>query len=54
MFSWALLFFIFALVAGILGFGGLAGAATTIAKILFFVGLIAFIISLFVGRRPLK
>lgn len=34
--KWTLVFFILALIAGLLGFGGIAGAATGIAKILFF------------------
>jgi len=51
MLSWALTFLIIALVAAALGFGGVAGAATGIAKILFFVFLIAFVISLVMGRR---
>lgn len=51
MLSWALTFLIIALIAAALGFGGIAGAATGIAKILFFVFLIAFVISLVAGRR---
>lgn len=50
MFSWALTFLLVALVAGAFGFFGLAGTAASIAKILFFVGLILFVISLFTGR----
>lgn len=50
MLSWAATFFIVSLVAAVLGFGGIAGAATEIAKILFFVFLVAFIISLVMGR----
>ena len=42
MLRWALIFFIFALIAGVLGFGGLAGAAAGIAEILFWVGLVLF------------
>lgn len=51
MLGWALTFLVIALIAGALGFGGVAGAATGIAKILFFVFLILFIVGLFVGRR---
>jgi uncharacterized membrane protein YtjA (UPF0391 family) len=50
MLSWALTFLIVALVAAALGFGGIAGAATGIAKILFFVFLVAFVGSLVAGR----
>lgn len=46
MLSWALLFLVIALVAALLGFGGIAGTAAGIAKILFFVFLILFAASL--------
>lgn len=51
MLYWTLVFFIVALIAGALGFGGIAGAATGVAKILFFVFLVAMVISLVMGRR---
>ncbi|MFB9327523.1 MULTISPECIES: DUF1328 domain-containing protein [Paenibacillus] len=51
MLRWAAIFFIIAVVAAIFGFGGIVDAATGIAKILFFVFLILFIVSLFTGRR---
>lgn len=50
MFSWALMFLIVAIVAGIFGFTGIAGTSAGFAQILFVVGLIAFVISLLVGR----
>jgi uncharacterized membrane protein YtjA (UPF0391 family) len=40
---------VIALIAGILGFGVLAGAAVEIAKIVFFIFLILFLISLVTG-----
>src|SRR5690606_7237330 len=49
MLYYAIVFFVIALIAAALGFGGLAGAATGIAKILFFVFLILFIASLVFG-----
>jgi uncharacterized membrane protein YtjA (UPF0391 family) len=49
MLYWALLFLLVALVAGVLGFGGVASAATGIAQILFFVFLLLFIVSLIRG-----
>jgi len=56
MLGWALTFLILALVPGLLGFGGIAGAAVGIAKILFFVFLALLAISLVAGalrgRRP--
>jgi len=56
MLSWAILFLIVALVAAALGFGGIAGAATNIAQILFVVFLILFlgtlVLSAVRGRGP--
>lgn len=40
MLYWAAVFLIIALVAGVLGFGGIAGLSSNIAWILFVVGLI--------------
>lgn len=51
MLSWAITFLIIAIIAAILGFGGVAGTAVGIAKILFFVFLVLFVISLLMGRR---
>lgn len=49
MLRWAVVFFVVAIIAAIFGFGGIAGAATDIAKILFFVFLLLFIIGLIMG-----
>lgn len=49
MMSWVVTFLIIALVAGLLGFGGIAGASIEFAKIVFFVALILFLISAVVG-----
>lgn len=51
MLNWAITFLVIALIAAVLGFGVLAGTAMEIAKILFFVFLILFIISIISGRR---
>lgn len=51
MLGWALTFLIIALIAGVLGFGVVAGTAATIAKLLFIVFLVLFIIGLVMGRR---
>ncbi len=51
MLSWAVTFLIIALIAAVLGFGGLAGTAIGIAKILFFVFLVLFVVSFLMGRR---
>lgn len=56
MLTWALIFFIVAVIAAVFGFGGIAVAAAGIAKILFFVFLALFVIALlanaFRGRAP--
>lgn len=51
MISWAITFLIIALIAAVLGFGGIAGTAVGIAKILFFVFLVMFVVAFFLGRR---
>lgn len=49
MLGWALTFFIVAIIAAFFGFGGLAMATAGIAKILFFIFLVLFVISLVAG-----
>ncbi len=51
MISWAITFLIIALIAAVLGFGVLAGTAMEIAKILFFVFIVLFVLSFLLGRR---
>ncbi|MFN0010630.1 MAG: DUF1328 domain-containing protein [Phycisphaerales bacterium] len=55
MLQWALAFLVLALIAGVLGFTGIAGQSMYIAKVLFFVFLVIFIVgllySLITGRR---
>jgi uncharacterized membrane protein YtjA (UPF0391 family) len=46
---WAVVFLIVALVAAVLGFGGIAGTAVGAAKLLFFVAIILAIIA-FIGN----
>jgi uncharacterized membrane protein YtjA (UPF0391 family) len=46
MLRWALGFFIVALIAAILGFGGIAVATAGIAKIIFYIFLVLFVVSL--------
>ena len=50
MLSWAITFLVIAIIAAVLGFGGIAGTAAGIAKVLFFIFLILFVVSLFFGR----
>ncbi len=56
MLSWALTFLIVALIAALFGFGGIAETAVDIARVLFFIFIILFVISLVFGlvrrRRP--
>ena len=49
MFGWVVTFLIIALIAGILGFGGIAGASIEIAKLIFVVAIILFLVSVVVG-----
>jgi uncharacterized membrane protein YtjA (UPF0391 family) len=49
MLHWSAVFLVIALVALLLGFGGIAGAAAEIARLLFFVFLALFVVSLLFG-----
>jgi len=49
MLRWAILFLIIGLVAGLLGFGGIAGASFAIAKLLFWVFIAIFLVLLIAG-----
>ena len=40
MIGWAIFFLLVALVAGVLGFGGIAGTAIELAKLIFFIAII--------------
>jgi uncharacterized membrane protein YtjA (UPF0391 family) len=46
---WAAIFFIIAIIAAFFGFGGVAVASAGIAKILFFIFLVVFVVSLVLG-----
>ena len=48
----AIVFLITALIAGVLGFGDVAGAANWVAQLLFVVFVVLFVASLVRGRRP--
>jgi len=54
MLRWALIFFVVALIAAVLGFTGISVAAAGVAKILFFLFVVLFLITLLghVARRP--
>jgi len=49
MLSWTLMFLVIVLIAAVLGFGGIAVAAAGIAKILFYLFLVLFLVSLIAG-----
>lgn len=51
MLNWAVLFLIVAVVAAILGFGGIAGTAAGLAKIFAAIFVVLFLASLLFGRR---
>ncbi len=49
MLSWVVTFLVVALIAGVLGFGGVAGVSIEIAKTIFFIAVVLFLISAVVG-----
>jgi uncharacterized membrane protein YtjA (UPF0391 family) len=49
MLGWAVTFLIIALIAAVLGFGGIAGVAIEAAKLVFFVAVVLFLIAALVG-----
>jgi uncharacterized membrane protein YtjA (UPF0391 family) len=49
MLRWALIFLVIGLVAGVLGFTGIAGTSFAIAKLLFFVFMVIFAVLLIGG-----
>ena len=51
MLQWAIAFLVLALIAGVLGFGGVAAVSVEFAKILFVVFLIMFIVAAIFGYR---
>ena len=60
MLRWALVFFVVAIIAAVFGFGGIASGASEIARVLFFLFVVIFVVSLVMGlftgrkmsRRP--
>jgi uncharacterized membrane protein YtjA (UPF0391 family) len=51
MLNWALVFLLVAVIAGILGFGCIAGTAASLAQALAVIFLVLFVGSLIFGRR---
>lgn len=54
MLKWALIFLVVAIIAGVFGFGNISEAATDIARILFFVFIVLFIVGLIFGAVKKK
>ncbi len=54
MLRWALLFLVVALISALFGFTDVAGTSMVAAKILFFVFLVMFIVSLIMGTRATR
>ena len=52
MLTYTFPFFVIALVAGIVGFGFIAGTAAMIAKVLFVLFLVLFVVAMIRGQKP--
>lgn len=57
MLGWALTFLVVALIAALLGFGGIASASAGIAQIIFVIAIVLFVVAMIAravrGRNPL-
>ena len=51
MLRWAVVFLVVAIIAALFGFGGVAGISADFARILFFLFLVLFVVSLLFGWR---
>jgi uncharacterized membrane protein YtjA (UPF0391 family) len=49
MLRYAIIFLVIAIIAGVFGFGGIAAGATEIAKVLFWLFIVIFLVSLVFG-----
>ncbi len=52
MLHYAIVALVIAIIAAVFGFGNIAAGATDIAKILFFLFLVIFVVMLLLGRKP--
>ncbi len=52
MLTWSVIFLVVSIIAALFGFTNIAGTSMDIAKVLFFIFLILFVVSLILGRRP--
>ena len=51
MLRWTVIFLIVGIIAAVFGFGGIPAGAAGITKVLFFIFLVLFVLSLLFGRR---
>jgi uncharacterized membrane protein YtjA (UPF0391 family) len=49
MLGWVAVLLVIALIAGVLGFGGIAGTAIGLAKLIFYIAVILFLVSIVFG-----
>lgn len=54
MLKWSLIFLVIAIIAALFGFGVIASTAASIAKVLFFIFLVLFVITLIAGGAFVK
>ena len=54
MLKWAAIFFVISIIAAIFGFGGVAEGSAEIAKVLFFIFIVLFVLTLIFGSRIFK
>lgn len=54
MLRWTVTFLIIAIIAAVFGFGNIAAGAASIAKILFFIFVVLFLLSLIFGKSMRK
>lgn len=54
MLRWALIFFVISIIAALFGFGGIAEGAASIAKILFYIFVVLFVLALVLGVSIFK
>jgi uncharacterized membrane protein YtjA (UPF0391 family) len=54
MLRWAAIFFVIAIIAALFGFGGIAEGAASIAKVLFFIFIVLFVVVLAFGGAIFK
>ena len=52
MLNWALTFFVIALIAAVLGFGGVAGMSADIGWMFAVIAVILLVVGMLTGRRP--